>query len=97
MRYEVYGVLSTSGYNVTLGYYPSFTKASKTIQNIDLTVYPLFAIVEKHRQCSSPITIWSGQTLKRKVDRVKSFLTGEDPMLNQQQGIKFWEQYKQNK
>jgi len=89
MRYELYGVLSTSGCNVLISTNRSLKKAIEGLQNLDENIYPLFVILAKQRKCSAPISCESGHTEDRQANKSTSFLTGVDPT-QQQYGRAFW-------
>ncbi len=92
MIYEVYGVINPHGYNVKQpGSFRSLKKAVESLQQLNELIYPLFIILEKRRVNSTPVSCFSGTTIERRINRVKSFLTGENPT-RQEYGPAYWKE-----
>jgi hypothetical protein len=90
MVYEIYGVYSTSGHNVKQPQtFRSLKKAIEGLSDLNELIHPLFIILEKQRVTSAPIACYSGNTIERKANRVKSFVTGENPT-RQKYGPSYW-------
>ena len=79
MRYELYGVFTNAGDNDKLGVYQSMKLATDAMKLMDSSVYQNFLILTKARKDAAPIECISGIIKEGIANRVKSFLTGENP------------------
>lgn len=91
MRYELYGIVDNgSGYSNYFGHFPSFKQAVNNTHNINHNSFPNFAILEKAKKSSAPISISSGKTITGLCTRTKSFITGENPIQNVDDAYWYW-------
>lgn len=92
MRFELYGVLNKSGANTYIKSYRSFKAAIQAVSDeINSLVYPLFIILVKEKQHSTPIRSEAGYTSNGFSSKSASYLKGINPV---KLAHTFWEDFR---